>query len=308
MSPEVLPGGGIGRHPFFYAGEWDHRKPEQTMYIVRDGKIVWSYSIPSKENRQISEFSDATLLSDGSIVFSRKTGARMISADKKTLWDYVAPSGYEVHACQPIGLDRVLMIQNGKQAKLMVVNLASGKTEIEFNLATNPVAPVHTQFRRARMTAAGTFLVPHKDLDKVVEYDRTGKQIWTVDVPVPWSAVRLKNGNTLVSSGSTQTIREFDAKGKVVWEFSQKDVPGIRLFSLQEANRLANGNTLVTNWCPNGVKDPKDWSQTVQVLEVTPDKKLVWALRSWDNPDLGPATCAQLLDEPGMPEKFEQQR
>ena len=308
MSPDVLPGGGVARHPFLYAGEWDHRKAEQAMYIVRDGKIIWSYSIPSKENGQISEFSDATLLSDGSVVFSRKTGARKISADKKVLWDYVAPAGFEVHACQPIGLTRVLMIQNGKQAKLRVVNLTSDRTETEFNLATNPAAPVHTQFRRARMTAAGTFLVPHKDLDKVVEYDAAGKQIWTVDVPVPWSAVRLKSGNTLVSSGSTQVIREFDAKGKIVWEFSQKDIPSIRLFSLQEANRLANGNTLVTNWCPSAVKDPKDWARTVQVLEVTPEKKVVWALRQWNSPDLGPATCVQLLDEPGIPEKFEQQR
>lgn len=201
------------------------------------------------------------------------------------------------------------MIQNGKQAKLMLVNLTTGKTETEFNLATNPAAPVHTQFRRVRMTAAGTFLVPHKDMDKVVEYDKTGKEIWSVNVPVPWSAVRLKNGNTLVSSGSTQVIREFNPKGEIVWQFTQADVPDIRLFSLQEADRLANGNTVISSWCPNAVKDPKDWPQTVQVLEMTPDKKLVWALRSWNAPmDLGPATCIQLLDEPGIPEKFEQQR
>ena len=67
-------------------------------------------------------------------------------------------------------------------------------------------------------------MVCHKDLDKVVEYDPAGKEIWSVAVPVPWSAVRLKNGNTLVSSGSTQVVREFDAKGKVVWEFSQPDI------------------------------------------------------------------------------------
>ena len=75
-------------------------------------------------------------------------------------------------------------------------------------------------------------------MDKVVEYDAAGKEIWSVAVPVPWSAVRLKSGNTLVSSGSTQVVREFDPKGTVVWEFSQKDVPDIQLFSLQEANRL----------------------------------------------------------------------
>jgi hypothetical protein len=308
MSPAVLPGNGMAQHPFLYAGEWDHAKPVQTMSIVRDGKVVWTYTIPSSEGGQISEFSDATLLSDGSVVFSRKTGARKITADKKTVWDYVAPAGFEVHACQPVGLDHVLLIQNGKQSTLMLINLTTGKTETEFNLETNPAGPVHTKFRRLRMTAAGTFLVPHKDMDKVVEYDATGKPIWSVNVPVPWSAVRLKNGNTLVSSGSTQVIREFNPKGEVVWQFTQQDVPDIRLFSLQEADRLANGNTMISNWCPSAVKDPKDWRTTVQVLEVTPDKKVVWALRQWDAPDLGPATCIQLLDEPGIPEKFEQQR
>jgi hypothetical protein len=309
MSPEVLPGKGLLQHPLMYAGEYNFPEPVQTLSIIREGKVTWSYTIPSKENGEISEFSDATLLSDNSVVFSRKTGARKVTADKKIVWDYVAPSGFEVHACQPIGLDRVLMIQNGKQARLMLVNLVTGQTEIQFNLATNPAGAVHTQFRRVRMTPAGTFLVPHKDMDKVVEYDKTGKEIWSVNVPVPWSAIRLKNGNTLVSSGSTQVIREFNPKGEVVWEFTQKDVPDIRLFSLQEANRLANGNTIISNWCPNAVKDPKDWPKTVQVLEVTPEKKVVWALRSWEPPmNLGPATCIQLLDEPGVPENLEQQR
>ncbi|MGA2705933.1 MAG: hypothetical protein ABSH35_33235 [Isosphaeraceae bacterium] len=39
------------------------------------------------------------------------------------------------------------------------------------------------------------------------------------------------------------------------------------------------------------------------MLEVTPDKKLVWALREWTDPaDLGPASSLQLLDEPGVAE------
>jgi len=306
MSPETLPGNNVSQHPFFYCGQWDFPKPEQTMYIVREGKITWSYSIPSKDKGEISELTDATLLSDNSVVFARKTGAGKVTADKKLVWDYEAPKGFEVHVAQPIGLDRVLMIQNGKPAKLMLINLTAGKTETEFNLKTNPAGSVHLQFRRARMTAAGTFLVSHKDMDKVIEYDTTGKEIWSVAVPVPWSAVRLKNGNTLVSSGSAQVVREFNAKGEVVWQFSQKDVPNIELFSLQEANRLANGNTIISNWCPSAVKDSKDWRKTVQVLEITPEKKLVWAMRSWD--ELGPATVVQLLDEPGIPEKLEQQR
>jgi hypothetical protein len=41
----------------------------------------------------------------------------------------------------------------------------------------------------------------------------------------------------------------------------------------------------------------------VQLLEVTPEKKVVWALRAWNgDADLGPATSVQLPDEPGLPE------
>jgi hypothetical protein len=36
-------------------------------------------------------------------------------------------------------------------------------------------------------------------------------------------------------------------------------------------------------------------------VEVTRDKKVVWALRDWDA--LGPASSTQLLDEPGVAER-----
>jgi hypothetical protein len=47
-----------------------------------------------------------------------------------------------------------------------------------------------------------------------------------------------------------------------------------------------------------GDNNTSHWPGTVQVLEVTPDKTIVWALASWKDPDLGPATHIQLLDEP----------
>ena len=60
---------------------------------------------------------------------------------------------------------------------------------------------------------------------------------------------------------------------------------------------------MISYWCPGPLKDPKDWPGTIQAIEVTPDKKVVWALSAWTPPaDLGPATCIQLLDEPGIPE------
>ena len=84
-APAVLPGKGIAQHPFLYAGEWDTRKPQaQSIFIVGDGKVVWQYTMPLRTpTGAIQEFDDATLLSNGNIIFSKMSGAGMVSPDKK---------------------------------------------------------------------------------------------------------------------------------------------------------------------------------------------------------------------------------
>jgi hypothetical protein len=61
---------------------------------------------------------------------------------------------------------------------------------------------------------------------------------------------------------------------------------------------------LINNWV--GSAATEDWPKIVQLIEVTPEKKVVWALRDWTT--LGPASSTQLLDEPGIAEKRELQR
>jgi len=48
---------------------------------------------------------------------------------------------------------------------------------------------------------------------------------------------------------------------------------------VQEVDRLANGNTLIDNWA--GSLPMEEWPKAVQLIEVTPGKKVVWALRDW---------------------------
>ena len=305
-----LPGSGLSQHPFLYAGEWDHRNALQTLWVVRNGKVVWSYGIPIKDEAkgELQELGDAFMLSNGNILFSRKVGASEITPDKKIAWNYDAPPKGEIHTTQPIGKDRVLIMQNGSPAKLLIINKVNGKIEKELIIPTSRPTSPHGQFRHVRMTKAGTFLVSHME-GKVVEYDSTGRVIWSLDTPSPWAAVRLQNGNTLISGDASGYAREVNPKGETVWEFTQNDVPGIKIFNIQEVTRLANGNTVICNWCANGIKDPKEWPGSVQVLEVTPDKKVVWALRSWEAPaDLGPASSIQLLDQPGVAENGDLQR
>ena len=65
-----------------------------------------------------------------------------------------------------------------------------------------------------------------------------------------------------------------------------------RYGNTQSATRLENGNTVI---CSRG-----GVNQGPQLVEVTPDKKVVWVLQDWV--DFGPATAVQILDEPGIPE------
>lgn len=302
-SPAVLPGNGLAQHPFLYTGEWDTRKPNaQSMFIVRDGKIVWQYSIPMKAARGgVEEFDDVTMLPSGNVLFSRMSGAGIVSPDKKIVWEYNAPVGTEVHSAQYLGHDRVLIMRNGNPAQAMIFNTSTNTVEHVIPIPTT-VTKTHGQFRHIRMTPAGTILVPHLSEGKVVEYNLDGKVVWSVQAPNVWGAVRLKNGNTLLAGDWRCYAREVNPKGETVWEFTQADVPDIRLLDIQGVYRLANGNTVLCNWCSGRLKNPADWPSTVQVLEVTPEKKVVWALRSWQDPeDLGTATAIQLLDQPDQP-------
>ena len=300
QSTQPLPGTGMAQHPFLYCGEWQNRSTsQQVIYIVRDGKIAWSYTNPLK-----GELGDCSMLSNGNVVFSRQFGASEITPAKKIAWNYDGPEDTEIHTAYPIDSDRVLIMQNGNPAKLLVINKATNHVEKELTLATRVPTSTHGQFRHVRMTRAGTFLVAHMDLGKVVEYSADGKEIWSVPAPSAWAAVRLKNGYTLISGNQHGYVREVNASGETVWEINQDDLPGINLHTIQEVSRLANGNTLINNWVGN--VPLQDWPSVVQLIEVTPGKKVVWALRDWTT--LGPASSTQLLDEPGVAEKREPER
>ena len=294
MAPAELPGKGLPQHPFFYAGE----DKLQNMFIVKDGKIVWSHTMPNSRG----EISDAFLRANGNILFAHQFGVTEISPQKTIVWHLDAPRGREIHTAQPLAGERVMYVENGDPPRLIVVNKVTGKTDLEFTLPVKNSKSVHGQFRHARMTDRGTFLLAHMDLGKVAEYDGKGNSVWSVDVPSPWSASRLPNGNTLITSNKT-FVREVDPAGKTGWELNQADVPDYKLVGTQLAVRLVNGNTLVNNWWNNWSKKVDVENPPVQALEVTKDKRVVWALRSWKDPaKLGPATTIQLLDEPAPAE------
>ena len=77
----------------------------------------------------------------------------------------------------------------------------------------------------------GHVLIPHCMENEVVEYDARGKAVWKVDVDQPVAAVRLPNGNTLVTTMDTRgRVIEFDRAGKVVWTYRPSNrIPSTRI-------------------------------------------------------------------------------
>jgi hypothetical protein len=130
-------------------------------------------------------------------------------------------------------------------------------------------------------------------MNRVVEYDKNFKEIWSYDITKPWAAIRLKNGNTLITDEGDVLTREVNPKKETVWEVSKTDIPDQYWYgNAQSVTRLANGNTII---CSRG-----GGKQGPQLVEVTRNKKVIWVLQDWQH--FGPATAVQVLDEPGIPE------
>ena len=285
--PAGLPGNGIAQHAMLYVGEGYNR-----ILLVNDGKIVWTYSTGPGW-----EYDDVWMLSNGNILFTRMQYVAEVTPDKQVVWRYDAPPGTEVHSCQPIGRDKVMFVLNGLPPKLMVVNVRTNKVLVEHALpapSATDKSKVHGEFRRVRYTKQETYLVSFLEMNQVIEYDKHFKEVWKYDVKSPWAAIRLKNGNTLITDEQDILTREVNRKKETVWELRPSDLPeAYRYINTQSATRLANGNTII---CSRG-----DDGKGPQLVEVTPDKKVVWVLWDWAN--FGPATAVQILNDPGIPEK-----
>ena len=108
-----LPGRGLAQHPFLYCGEYNYIEPNQTIYLVRHGKVEWTYSIPTNMmidgKPQMAELGDCTRFSNGNILFSYRLGASIVTPQKKIIWDYRAAPNTEIHSAQPAGKNRVLL-------------------------------------------------------------------------------------------------------------------------------------------------------------------------------------------------------
>lgn len=171
----------------------------------------------------------------------------------------------------------VLYVDFGNQA----VKVMSGENETVFEYG------FETEINTCQPLSDGTILVGVCDEHKprIVELSLDGKitkEVLLQATPTPnhpgplvhhqiQKVRKLQNGNYLVCQTQHALVREYDQAGEIVWEFE-----------LKESNpwcavRLKNGNTLIGT----GYYRKKP----TEVLEVSPDNKIVWTLEDSDLPE-----------------------
>ncbi len=127
----------------------------------------------------------------------------------------------------------------------------------------------HLQTRMTRKLPNGNYLVPQL-LDRVVrEYDSKGKIVWEAKAPhMPFTAIRLPDGNTLIGCTLGNLVIEVDKDGQEVWRVSNDDLAGKPINDACGVQRLPNGNTVITSHHATAGQ--------VKLTEITRDKKIVW--------------------------------
>jgi hypothetical protein len=104
----------------------------------------------------------------------------------------------------------------------------------------------------------------------------------------------LPNGNTLISCADGpggSRVFEVDAAGKTVWQVQSNELAGVQLKFMAGLERLPNGDTLMANWLGH-----KQFGTTADLIEVTPDKRVVWKFSGGDK--IKTISSALLLDGP----------
>ena len=240
--------------------------------INEKGDIEWQ--------TPIRNIHDVTRLPNGNLLMQTDwTEIIEMTPDHQIVWKYDAArqngnegKAVEVHAFQRLANGDTMIVESGP-ARIIEVN-AEGKIQKQIALKVEH-HNAHTDTRLARKLDNGHYLVAHEGENKVVrEYDGNGKVVWEYKTGTKvYSAIRLKNGNTLIGMGDGHRVIEVDRDGKTIWSVEEKELPGITLAWVTMVERLTNGNTLIVN-CHGGETNP-------QVIEVDPNKKVVWTFKDF---------------------------
>lgn len=190
------------------------------------------------------------------------------------VWEWQAAAGSELHGCQPLASNRVLVAE--AQAKcLRLVELERGTTNEVFSLKIEDptvIAGAHGSARSVRKTARGTFLFA--GTRGGMEVDASGKVLHRFP-GAAYGVYERPKGGYLVGGADNRCVIAFDADGKEEWRIKAEDIPGFTLMFVAQVEEFADGRLLVANW--GGHHDAKKINSPCLGLIAADRKQLVWS-------------------------------
>lgn len=268
----------------------------KTAIIGEDGKATWEYRGGTR---------DGFVLPNGNVLLAYADRIEELTREKEVVFSYQrSTENGELITAQRLYNGNTLIPELGNRPCLLEVN---PKGEVVLEVPLQPETDnVHMQTRMARQLKNGNYLVPHLLAFSVKEYSPEGKVLHTLKTDLeelggrkaenwPFTAIRLDNGNTLVSLTHGNKVVEFGQRGEVVWKVDNSHVGG-KFADPCGSQRLSNGNTVIGSHAAN---------KGISMIEVTPNHTIVWTS---DHPLAAGVHHFQILTtngkpEPGMPLK-----
>ena len=268
----------------------------KTAIIGEDDKAAWEYDGGSR---------DGFVLPNGNVLIAYSDRVVEVTREKQVVFSYQrSKENGEIGTTQRLYNGNTLVTELGSRPRLLEID-PQGRVVLDVPLQPE-TDNTHMQTRMARQLRNGNYLVPHLLAFAVKEYSADGKvvRVFKTDFAElggrkaenwPFTAIRLDNGNTVVSLTHGNKVVELNPRGEIVWQVTNADVHGL-FKDPCGSQRLANGNTVVGSHAAN---------QGISMVEVTPENKIVWTS---DHPLAAGVHHFQILTtngkpEPGMPLK-----
>lgn len=232
------------------------------------GAVEWSHPLTKGE-----DCNDVEITPEGHILYAYTSGARLITRNHETVWDFKAHPGEELFTASRLPSGNYMLAICGTPSRIVELD-ATGKLISQLPFDTS-ITGVHDQFRQILQTPQGTYLIPLMGKGEVIEMNKNKEIVNRAECGGnPFAIQILPTGNWLVSCGDAHNFVEINPVDRqLVRKVGTDDLQDIELLFVAELVRYPNGNTLISNW--NG--HSQDKSQPL-LVEVTPENQIVWVL------------------------------
>jgi hypothetical protein len=171
------------------------------------GKVCWEYAVAGPLAAQ--------RLPNGNTFITTRNRIFEVNRDGKEVFGYMRPAG-----------DFFMKAQKLRNGDIACITLLGGARYVRLSPDGRDYKEVRsfgvdlsTSGGRIEVLPNGNVVVPEKDNNRVAEYDGNGRLVHELAVEEPVAAVRLPNGNTLVTLMSQHRAVELTRDGKEVWQY-----------------------------------------------------------------------------------------